>query len=164
MIVVRNTKELEQRYNLEKIPDTESVMVLGGMANKEKYNQHRYRARVTYPAREIKQIINQMKEIEKTIPNDWGEWQRAKYIYEVLGKNISYNYNREEYKNQQSSNLSILLSRKGICAGYSLLFKEMMDRQNIRCDYIRGLATNGRRKYRKACVERFANRRKSFPC
>ena len=104
-----------------------------------------YKQRVTYSAREIKQIIEQMKEIENSIPDEWGEPQRAKYIYEVLGKNINYNYNREEYKTQKSSNLSILLSRKGICAGYALLFKEMMDRQNIRCDYIRGNATNSRR-------------------
>lgn len=153
MIIVNNTKELEQRYNLSKIPDTENVVVLGGMANKEKYNSEVYRRRTTYPARQIRQIINQMKEIEGSIPKEWSEWQRAKYIYEVLGNNISYDYDREDYKNQQSSNLSILLSRKSICAGYSLLFKEMMDRQNIKCDYIKGMATNARRRNRKTCVE-----------
>jgi len=140
MIVVNNTKELELQYNLDKIPDDEKVVVLGGLAGKEKYNNEVYLRRVTYPARQIKQIISQMKEIEAYIPKEWNEWQKAKYIYEVLGKNISYNYNREEYKTQQPSNLSILLSRKGICAGYSLLFKEMMDRQSIPCDYIRGRA------------------------
>lgn len=57
-----------------------------------------------------------------------------------MGNNISYNYNKEEHKTQQCSNLTVLLSRKGICAGYSLLFKEMMDRQQIPCDYMRGQA------------------------
>lgn len=142
MIVVKNTKELEENYDLYRLPDNEEVVVLGGMADKEKYNAEKYIRRVTYPARQIKQIIGQMKEIENSIPNEWNEWQKAKYIYEILGKNIEYNFNREEYSNQQSSNLSILLSKKAICAGYSLLFKEMMDRQNIECEYVRGVAVS----------------------
>lgn len=140
MIVVKNTKELEQKYELRRIPDTEMITVLGGLEGKEKYNKEKYKRRVTYPARQLKQIIAEMKEIEKAIPTDWNEWQKAKYIYETLANNIEYNHNKEEYSTQQSSNLSILLSRKGICAGYSLLYKEMLDRQGIQCDYMRGRA------------------------
>ena len=142
MIVVNNTKELEQKYNLYAIPDDEMVMVLGGLANKEKYNKEIYQRRITYTGRQIKQIIEQMQEIESAIPDYWNDWQKAKYIYETLGNNIEYNRNREEYKTQQPSNLTVILSRKAICAGYSLLYKEMMDRQGIPCDYIRGRATN----------------------
>lgn len=68
MIVVRNTKELEQNYDLNNIPDYESICVLGGLADKEKYNKEKYMRRVTYSARDLKQIISQMKEIEATIP------------------------------------------------------------------------------------------------
>lgn len=139
MIVVHNTKELEENYRLDEIPDSEIIMVLGGLAGKQKYNAEKYQRRVTYPARQLKQIIAEMQEIESTIPESWNEWQKAKYIYEILAENIEYNRNREEYKTQQPSNLTVLLSRKGICAGYSLLYKEMMDRQGIACDYIRGI-------------------------
>ena len=114
MIVVDNTKELEEKYDLNILPDDMKVIVLGGLKNKSKYNAIRYQNRVTYTGRQIKLIIAQMKLIENEIPEQWNEFQRAKYIYEVLGRNISYNHNREEYKTQQSSNLSILLSRKGI--------------------------------------------------
>ncbi len=142
MIVVNNTKELEQKYNLYAIPDDEMVMVLGGLANKEKYNREIYQRRITYTGRQIKQIIEQMQEIESAMPDSWNDWQKAKYIYETLGNKIEYNRNKEEYKTQQPSNLTVILSRKAICAGYSLLYKEMMDRQGISCDYIRGRATN----------------------
>lgn len=146
MIIVKNTKELELMYNLNTIQDDEQIMVTGGLTGKKKYNEECYTRRVTYPARQIKQIISQMKEIENNIPSEWNKWQRAKYIYKALASNIGYNYNRQEYANEQSSNLSILLSRKGICAGFSLLYKEMMDRQSIKCDYIRGHAVNSRGK------------------
>lgn len=138
MIVVSNTKELERKYNLAKLRDDEKVIVQGGLAGKPKYNEKRYQLRTTYTVRQIKQIIGQMKLIEGSIPRGWDELQKAKYIYEILGKRIQYNHNREEYSSQQASNLTILLSGKGICAGYSLLYKEMMDRQGIKCDYIRG--------------------------
>lgn len=138
MIVVNNTKELQANYNLDRISDSEQIMILGGLANKSKYNQERYNRRVTYNARDVKQIISEMEEIESAIPKNWNQWQKAKYIYEKLGERISYNFNKEEYASQQPSNLTILLSQKGICAGYSLLYKEMMDRQGIQCDYIRG--------------------------
>ncbi|MBQ2835511.1 MAG: hypothetical protein IJE68_01570 [Clostridia bacterium] len=143
MIIVKNTKELEERYNLNSIPDNETIRVIGGMENKAKYDNEIYIRRTTYSARQLKHIIQQMKDIEDTIPEDWNQWQRAKYIYQVLGKNIEYNYDEASYSNQQSSNLTILMSGKGICAGYSLLYKEMMDRQGIECDYLRGVADIG---------------------
>lgn len=142
MIVVANTKELESKYNLNTIPDNEQILVQGGLAEKNKYNKEKYQKRTTYSGREIKQIIGQMKVIEASIPKEWNQFQKAKYIYEVLGKKIDYNHNEAEYDTQKPSNLSVILSRKGICAGYSLLYKEMMDRQGIQCDYVRGIAYN----------------------
>ena len=144
MLVVSNTKELEM-YGLEKVKDDEEVRILGGLAGKEKYNEERYIKRTTYKGSTIKKIIQQMNLIESKIPKEWNDWQKAKYIYETLREKISYNMDRSTYSNQQSSNLNCLLSKKGICVGYALLFKEMMDRQGIECDYIRGIG--GRSKH-----------------
>lgn len=115
------------------------------MEGKEKYNKERYIKRTTYKGSTIKKIIQQMNLIESKIPKEWNEWQKAKYIYETLRGKISYNMDRSTYSNQQSSNLNCLLSKKGICVGYALLFKEMMDRQGIECDYIIGI--DGRSKH-----------------
>lgn len=145
MIVVANTKELENRYDLSKIRDDEQICVQGAMAGKQKYNNEKYQRRTTYTGREIKQVINQMRIIESSIPKEWNQFERAKYIYEVLGKNIEYNNNIEEYRTQRPSNLTCILEKKAICAGYSLLYKEMMDRQGIECDYVRGIGYSSNR-------------------
>ncbi len=140
MIRAKNTVELEQNYKLYQIDDEEQVMIKGGL-DKEKYDQERYERRVTYSGRDIKYIITKMREIEANIPEGWNDWQKAKYIYETIGKNISYDYEgMNAGRHQQDSNLTTILSGKAVCAGYALLFKEMMDRQNIECEYIRGLA------------------------
>ncbi|MFG6318733.1 MAG: hypothetical protein K1W33_02565 [Clostridia bacterium] len=144
VIVVKNTKELEM-MDLSRIPDNAEIRVVGGLYGKQKYaTKDHYRARTTYPLGQLKQIMSTMREIESNINPNWSELAKARYIYEVLGNNIGYDLNRANYSNQQASNLSILLSREGICAGYSLLFKEMMDRQGIECDYVRGDAFNSR--------------------
>lgn len=140
-IVVNNTKELESRYNLNGYPDNIRVRVLGGLA-KAKYNKDNYFVRTTYPLGQLKQILGVMHEIESEVNPNWPELVRARFIYERLAENISYNRKREEYTNEQSSNLTPLLSREAICAGYSLIFKEMMDRQGIQCDYLRGMGGN----------------------
>ncbi len=141
-IIVRNTKELET-MDLSRLPDNVEVQVLGGLCGKQKYaTKSHYQARTTYPLGQLKQIMATMREIESNINPSWPEMARARYIYEALGNNITYDFDRANYSTQQASNLSILLSRKGICAGYSLLFKEMMDRQGIECDYVRGDAFN----------------------
>ncbi len=139
MIRVKNTVELQENYKLSEIADTDEVMVYGGFYGKEKYDRERYRTRVTYSGRDIKNIIVKMQEIESAIPEEWGQIQRAKFIYETLGKAIGYDYDHNKKTNQQSSNLTVLLSREGVCAGYALLYKEMMDRQGISCDYVRGI-------------------------
>jgi hypothetical protein len=149
MIIVSNTKELEEKYNLEDIKDDEQVRVLGGLEGKSKYNKEHYNRRVTYTGRQIKQIIGLMRMIEKQIPKYLNEIQRAKKVYDILANHIEYDYDDENYKTQQDSNLTILLSRKGICAGYSLLFKEMMDRQGIECEYVRGYGKSPFRKPEK---------------
>lgn len=140
-IVVNNTKELENRYNLDRYPDNIRVRVLGGLA-KSKYAGDAYVTRTTYPLGQLKQMLGVMHEIESEVNPNWPELVRARFIYERLAENISYNRRKSEYINQQSSNLTPLLSREAICAGYSLIFKEMMDRQGIQCDYLRGMGGN----------------------
>lgn len=157
MLIVSNTRELEI-YGLENIKDDDNVRVLGGLNGKEKYNKDKYLNRITYKGRDLKIIINQMKLIESKIPKEWNDWQKSKYIYETLGRAIGYNMDKSTYANQQSSNLSILLSRKAICAGYSLLFKEMMDRQGIECNYIRGRVGRDRHAWNVLIIDRI-----SFP-
>lgn len=139
MISVKNTKELEDRYDLSRLPKDEKIRVLGGLSGKSKYKTSRYEDRTTYRVEQLISIIGEMKKIERGIHANWDDLTKAYYVYKKLIKKISFNSNKNEYDNQQSSNLSGLVTGSSICAGYSMIFKEMMDRQNIPCDYIRGI-------------------------
>ena len=130
MIVVANTKELEEEFDLSKIRDDELIRVEGGLKGKSKYNANQY----------VSRIIQQMKKIESRINPKWDDIQKAKYIFMTLGKSMEYEYDISKYVSGNCSNLTGLITGKAICAGYSLIFKEMMDRQGIQCDYMRGVA------------------------
>ncbi len=138
--VFANTKELEEKYpDLSKMPET--VQVQGGLAQKDKYtHDEKYKIRTTYTREEMIEIIGRMRAIESNIPQDWNQFQKAKYIYEELARNIEYNHNQDEYKSQKPSSLKGLIEGKAICAGFALIYKDMMDRQGIECNYVRGIA------------------------
>lgn len=140
MIVVANTKELEEKFDLNSLRDDELIRIEGGLKGKSKYNDNHYITRTTYTVRTLKQIIQQMRTIESQIPKEWDEVQKAKYIYMILGKNITYEHDASKRIGGRCSNLTGLVTGKAICAGYSLIFKEMMDRQGIQCDYVRGIS------------------------
>ena len=61
MIVVANTKELEEEFDLSKIRDDELIRVEGGLKGKSKYNANQYVSRTTYTAKTLKQIKNTLK-------------------------------------------------------------------------------------------------------
>ena len=63
MIVVANTKELEEKFDLSRIRDDELIRVEGGLKGKSKYNNNHYISRTTYTAKTLKQIIQQMKKM-----------------------------------------------------------------------------------------------------
>ena len=87
MIVVANTKELEEKFDLSKIRDDELIRVEGGLKGKSKYNANQYVSRTTYTAKTLKQIIQQMKKIESRINPKWDDIQKAKYIFKINTRN-----------------------------------------------------------------------------
>ena len=112
MIVVRNTVELENMFDIDSLRDDEQIMIWGGMSGKEKYNYQKYHDRVTYTGRQVKQIINEMRKIELEIPKSWNQWQRAKYIYETLANRIQY----VKKDSLSDSNLTGLITNESVCA------------------------------------------------
>ena len=84
MIVVANTKELEEKFDLSRIRDDELIRVEGGLKGKSKYNNNHYISRTTYTAKTLKQIIQQMKKIESKINPKWDDIQKSKYIFKHI--------------------------------------------------------------------------------
>ena len=70
-----------------------------------------------YSQRQLKVIMDEMKRIEETVNPNWPEEKKASYIYDMLSMNGDI------------SSHPLL--------GQALFFEHMMDRQGIKCDYVR---------------------------
>lgn len=139
-VTLDNTTMLDSSV-LNKIIDSDLLQfrVIGGL-DKEKYNTPNYKQRTTYGIRDMKHIINIFERIESTVDPNWSELERAQHIYGTLANYMEYAYNHKNEDYNVNQSLRALIGGRGICAAYSLIFKELMDRQGIKCDYVRGLA------------------------
>lgn len=118
---------------LKKLSDNVCIKIIGGYdaEKKPKYNENRIQARTLYSPSEVCEIISKFEEYEKGIDPTWTDLEKALYIYIQMAENIKY---EEDYGNK-SRNLNTILG-KGVCAGYSIAYKEAMDRLGIECDIV----------------------------
>lgn len=93
---------------------------------------------VVYPRNEMIKIMEALEKIEAGINENWSTLQKVIYIYDKLNTEIIYDPRYRKRKISDTSSLRGLLSKKTVCAGYSLIFKELLERQNIKCEYISG--------------------------
>lgn len=109
------------------------IQVIGGYdgQKKKKYNEARIQARTFYSPSEMCDIITKFEEYEEGIDQTWSDFEKAVYIYKKFAETIVY----EEDNGNKSRNLNAILG-KAVCAGYSSIFKEAMDRLGIECDII----------------------------
>lgn len=92
-----------------------------------------------YTPQEMKQIVGVMEKIEAGISPQWTDIQKVLYVYDRLREEIIYHPKYEKQTSYDIRTLRGLISKKTVCAGYALIFKEMMDRLNIPCDYVEGI-------------------------
>jgi len=128
-LVLKNTAILDSDI-LNKFPDTDLLQfrIIGGL-NKEKYNSHKYKNRTTYSLRDIKHIIYLFEKIEKTVDPIWSELKKAQYIYNILVNYMYTDFEHEKHDYDIIQSLRALINGSGVCAGFSLIYKELMDRQ-----------------------------------
>lgn len=134
-----NTKNMDISI-LKKLNPNVSIRIADGYTEAKMNGAKRaddYFERSVYTRDEVIQIVKKIEEIEKGIHNDWNDIQKVVYIYDLLRRQIKYNYNRKEASINIRS-LRVLLSDSGVCAGYATVFKDLMDRQGIKCEYISG--------------------------
>ena len=91
-----------------------------------------------YTVDEVKEIIKELEKIEKGMFSSWSEEQKLLYFISVIQDSIIYHPDFESIPTQEIRSLRGLLSKKTVCAGYSLILKELCDRNNIECDYVEG--------------------------
>lgn len=84
-------------------------------------------------------------EIVSDIGTSWSELEKFKYLYNALGKKVSYDLNVLDEKNEDKDSFnranlvarnpfSSILSGKGVCAGYSEMYQYACRKAGLTCD------------------------------
>ncbi len=114
------------------------IRIIGGLDEKAKpkYNDREYFERTLYSPSEVYKIIKTMEYIEAKIDPNWSDLEKAMYIYKVMCENMKYAHQRLVINGRDyCRNLLGFITKKAVCAGFGMMYKEMMDRQGIECHY-----------------------------
>ena len=141
LLIFDNTKDIKPDM-LKKISDKVTISIKGGLdyIEKTKYQKYyeRYFNDTLYKPLELIPIIEYFEKIESKIKPNWTDTQKSLYIFKTLARNLHYRYKNESKTENGKSVIDCLrglLYGKLICAGFSLVFKETMDRINVPCFY-----------------------------
>lgn len=96
-----------------------------------------------YTPRELERINHKIENILSKINPKWSKSQKAIYIYNYIMSNTKYDPDFLDKKSFKTRSLRAFLSHETICAGYSYMYKELMDRLNIPCEYLIGKVNDG---------------------
>ncbi len=131
-LVLENTKGLTKE-KVELLSDNITISILGGLNPvKRKFAREHYQKRTYYTKREMLEILDVLEEIERLINPVWSDLEKAIFVYQRLCIQLHYNEYADEVK---SRNLMVLVNDEGVCAGFALVYKEIMDRLGINCYY-----------------------------
>ena len=104
-----------------------------------------------YTRNEAYAITKTMERIESKIDPNWSETEKAIFIYETLKRNITYDHRLCDYEIDLHDNKKIqkpgdyvsdstrslrgLVSGESVCAGYAVIYQELLARQGIEAYY-----------------------------
>lgn len=137
IIEIRNTKGQDKEV-IKKIKSTIKIRIIGGLDEKAKpkYDTEKYFARTIYSPLEVYKIIEKMEIIEKGINPSWNDLEKSMYIYKILCESMKYDHvDRKVNGRDLGRNLLGFITGKAVCAGFAMMYKEMLDRQGIECLY-----------------------------
>ena len=96
---------------------------------------------VIYSKPEIYHITRTLEKIEEGMRGlNLSDFEKVVYLYGKLKNYVMYDPYFEIRGSRDVRSLRGLVSRKSVCAGFAVMFKELMDRQGIDCKYVEGLA------------------------
>ena len=137
IIEFKNTKG-QNKDLFRQIKQTIKVRIVGGLdeIEKPKFQDRQYFDRTIYSPLEIYKIIEKMEIIESHIEPSWNDLDKAMFIYKTLCEGMKYDH-IDTPKNGRDLNRNLigLLTGRAVCAGFAMIYKEMLDRQGIRCLY-----------------------------
>ena len=97
-----------------------------------------YFSSVIYSKDEIIQILNKIEDIESKMNNNWSDIQKLIYLVHTLVTKITYDPEFEFKTDEEVRSLRGLITGQTVCAGYSVILAELLDRQDINCYFVSG--------------------------
>ena len=98
---------------------------------------------VIYTKNETIKILEEIERIESGINKNWSNIQKLIYVYDRLKSGIMYDPKFEQRFSSEIRSLRGLITKQTVCAGYAVILKEFMDRNNIECEFARGGIKSG---------------------
>ena len=153
VVEVRNTIGLSVDL-LNSLNDDVSIRVIGPFDKKredcykgdpaESYFANSFE-RTLYTKNELIEIIKKLEKIEQNINPYWSEIEKAYYVYEYLKTNIFYdpNFKTDLVTDKDIRSLTGLLRRESVCAGFAVIYKEILNRLGLKCAYMSGIVPGG---------------------
>ena len=96
-----------------------------------------------YTPSEIKRINHKIEKILSKVNPNWSKAQTAVYVYNYIMRNTKYDPEYFDKKSFDIRSLRGFLLQEVVCAGYSYMYKELMDRLDIPCEYLIGKTSSG---------------------
>lgn len=151
LVEIPNTKGISSEL-LEKLSPRISIRIAGAYDKKlvERRKGVRYVSgetgqyytdAVIYTKYEAVEIVSAMEEIEKGFEGqNFSKLEKFIHIYDKLKAGVMYDPKFEGKPSSEIRSLRGFITGQTVCAGYSVMLKEMMDRQGIECHYVEGMA------------------------
>ncbi len=147
LVEVQNTKGITSSMIRQLSPNT-AVRIAGGYSDDRCKNGifsgNDYENAVIYTRNETIKILEMMERIEAGIDKNWSDIQVLIYVYDRLKRDIMYDSKFKQKYSSEIRSLRGLLTKQTVCAGYAIIFKEFMDRNNIECEYAEGYISANR--------------------
>ena len=120
---------------IEKISPNVKIQVLGPYDPQTniRFAEDKYASRTFYSPKTLSLAIKKMEEIESGISPDFSEMEKALFVFDKLVKMVGYDYD-QKYEGH-NRNLESLTNNFSRCAGFSVCYKEMIDRLNIKNEF-----------------------------
>ena len=91
-----------------------------------------------YSLGEIKKIEKELENIESGLDPEWDDLEKIVYFIGQIKNKIIYHPFYEHQQSKSIRSLVGLYTNTTVCAGYSIILKELCDRNNIECKYVVG--------------------------
>lgn len=141
LVEVCNTKGITSSMIRELNPSV-AIRIAGGFDEDRCRNGYftgnDYEKAVIYTRNETVKILEEIEKIESGINKNWSDIQKLIYVYDRLKRGIMYEAKYESKMSSDIRSLRGLITKQTVCAGYALILKEIMDRNDIDCEYVEG--------------------------